>query len=51
MKITIFITIALLTAISQAAFAHGYAERRALQSYQESVLPDLLSKINAAAEF
>ena len=51
LKIVIFVTIALFIGVSQITSAQGLAERRALKSYQESVLPDLQSKINAAAGF
>jgi len=51
LKIIIFISIALFIGVSQIASAQGLADRRALKSYQETILPDLQSKINAVAGF
>ena len=51
MKNTILVALALFIGSSQISFAQGLAERRALKSYQETILPGLQEKINSAAGF
>ena len=51
MKKFIFIATVLFLSISQVTFAQSLAERRAIKSYQESVLPDLQNQINSAVGF
>ena len=51
MKKLIPIVFTLLIGFSQFVSAQNLAERRAIKSYQESVLPDLQSDINNAAGF
>ena len=51
MKKMIIVALSLLITSSQIAFAQSLAERRAIQEYQESVLPDIQNKLNTVVGF
>ncbi len=51
MKNIIIIALSVLITSSQIVFAQNLAERRAILEYQESVLPNIQNKLNAAVGF